>query len=99
MNDQIEDLAKQIANMVRPAVPIEVALWDYSDIGGYMRRSPQVVRERIACQPGFPKPIKIPSIRNGEAAIGQPLFKAIEVIAWTESHRAIVDKGRPRKAG
>lgn len=95
----IEDLAKQIADRVRPAVPIDVALWDYSDIGGYLRRSPQVVRERIACQSGFPKPFKIPSIRNGEPATGQPLFKAKEVIEWAESHRATLDKGRPRKAG
>lgn len=94
----IEELAKQIADHVRPAVPIEYALWDIADIANYMRKSAQVVRERIACLPSFPKPIRTPSLREGKITRGHPTYKAIEVIRWNEAHRDNVD-GRPRKAG
>ena len=40
----IEDLARQIADYVRPAVPIEYAVWDVQDVAGYLRKSAQVVR-------------------------------------------------------
>ncbi len=93
----IEEFAKQIAGHVRPAVPIEHALWDTQDIAGYMRKSAQVVRERIACLPNFPQPIRVPSKRGDKMISGHPLWKAKEVIDWTESHREKI--GRPRKAG
>lgn len=67
---------------MRPTIPIEVALWDYEAIGAYLVRNPERVRTHIATQPGFPKPIRLPTI-NG--TLGQPLFKAREVIAWAES--------------
>lgn len=94
----IEELAKQIADHVRPAVPIEYALWDIADIAGYLRKSAQVVRERIACLPDFPKPIRTPARREGKITRGHPTYKAIEVIRWNEGHRE-QGEGRPRKAG
>lgn len=93
---ELEALAKKIADQVRPAVPIDVALWDTSDIAGYLRRSTSVVREHIVCLPTFPRPIRIPGRGDGR---GQPLWKAKEVIAWTEAHRDEAARGRPRKAG
>lgn len=92
----IDELAQEIANRVRPAVPIDVALWSTEDIAGYLRRSADVVRERIVCLPTFPKPIRLPANRKG-AKSSHPLWKASEVIAWTESHREQA-VGRPRKA-
>lgn len=94
----LEELAKQIADRVRPAVPIEYALWDIADIANYLRKSPQVVRERIACLPSFPKPIRTPSLREGKIARGHPTYKAIEVIRWNEGHRD-QKVGAPRKVG
>lgn len=94
---ELEQLAKRIADQVRPAVPIDVALWDASDIAGYLRRSASVVREHIACLPGFPKPIRLPA--RGGTGRGHPLWKAKEVIAWAESYSEEKAVGRPRKAG
>lgn len=94
----IEDLARQIADYVRPAVPIEYAVWDVQDVAGYLRKSPQVVRERIACLPDFPKPIRTPAMREGRLTRGHPTYKAMEVIRWNEGHRD-QPEGRPRKAG
>lgn len=94
----IEELAAQIAQQIRPTVPIEHALWDAGDIACYLRRSPAVVRERIACLPGFPKPYKLPAKREGRITQGHPVWQAIEVINWVKSHRDQV-VGRPRKAG
>ncbi|VVE77369.1 helix-turn-helix transcriptional regulator [Pandoraea sputorum] len=103
--DLIDRLAEALAERIAPAVPLSVRLWSAKTIAGYLERSPSVVLERVVTQPGFPRPIRVPTIhartKAGEpvkegAAKGQPLWKAIEVIEWTESHRdgAI---GRPRK--
>lgn len=93
----LDDLARQIADRVRPAVPIEYAVWDVQDVAGYLRKSPQVVRERIVCIPDFPRPIRTPSTRGGKISSGHPTWKAIEVIRWNEGHRDM-NPGRPRKA-
>jgi hypothetical protein len=93
----IEELAKQIAEHVRPAVPIEHALWDVADIANYLRRSPATVRERIVCLPGFPKPFRTPTLREGEQTRGHPTWKAMEVIEWNQQYRDNA-QGRPRKA-
>jgi hypothetical protein len=46
-----------------------------------MRRSINRVRSDIVCLPSFPRPIRLPV--HGKS---QALYKAREVIAWTESH-------------
>lgn len=94
----IEELAKRIADHIRPAVPIEYALWDIADIANYLRRSPDTTRERIVCLPDFPKPHRTPSMRDKKLTKGHPTWKAIEVIRWNEQWREKSD-GRPRKAG
>ncbi len=103
--DLIERLAEALAERIAPAVPLHVQLWNAKTIAGYLQRSPAVVMERVVTLPDFPRPIRVPTIHSrpkaGEpvkegTAKGQPLWKAAEVIAWTESHR---DKlvGRPRR--
>jgi hypothetical protein len=88
-----DKLAAAVAKYMRSAVPLSAELWDLEMIGLYLRRSSSVVRERFACLPDFPKPIRLPSDQGNRA---HPLWKAVEVIAWTEAHRD--DKpGRPRK--
>lgn len=81
---EIEELAQKIAEAIRAPVPIEVDLWDIKTIALYLKRDASVVRERIACLPSFPAAIRLPNIKGQRM---HPLWKAIEVIAWTESYR------------
>ena len=74
----IEAIAEAVA---RVSVPVSVALWDTEAIAVYMRRSINRVRSDIVCLPSFPRPIRLPV--HGKS---QALYKAREVIAWTESH-------------
>lgn len=80
----IERLAEAIEKRMKPAVPLSIALWDIATIGAYLQRDPDSVRERIACLPDFPKPIRLPSATKRGA---HPLYKAAEVIEWVESYR------------
>ncbi|MFS2004647.1 hypothetical protein ACEN9F_13575 [Duganella sp. CT11-25] len=66
-----------------PQQPISIALWDTNDIAAYLKRSKDRVYSDIVCLPTFPKPIRLPV--KGRA---QALYKAREVIAWTEKHTA-----------
>lgn len=93
--DLIEKLAAAVAARVKPPIPLNVQLWNLEMIGAYLQRSARVVGERVVTLPGFPKAIRLPAGKDGESK-GQPLWKAAEVIAWTEGQR---DKiiGRPRK--
>jgi hypothetical protein len=51
----------------------------------YLKRDAQVVRERMACLPGFPKAIRLPTMTAGKARRSQPLYQAKEVIARARS--------------
>lgn len=77
----VEKIADAINKLARPAIPLAVDLWDIATIAQYLKREPQVVRERIAVLPSFPQPIRLPAVK-GRA---HPLYKATEVIAWAES--------------
>lgn len=77
----IERLANALAERVKPSIPLSIDLWDIAKISEYFRRDPQVVRERMACLPSFPKAIRLPT-KTGRA---QPLYNAIEVIKWAQS--------------
>ncbi len=90
----IYQLADEIAKRVVPAIPVSVQLWNAKLIGNYLRRSPAAVMERVVTLPGFPKPIRLPTQKEGSR--GQPLWEASEVIAWVRSHKEKI-VGRPRK--
>lgn len=79
----VEKIADAINKLARPAIPLAVDLWDIATIGQYLKREPQVVRERIAVLPSFPKAIRLPAAK-GRA---HPLYKAAEVIAWAVGHQ------------
>lgn len=81
--DLIERLALAVAALVKPAIPLSVDLWDIATIAQYLKREPQVVRERMACLPSFPKAIRLPT-KTGRA---QPLYNAQEVIKWAQSYQ------------
>lgn len=96
MSDQdlILRIGELLAKHVAPVVPLEHALWSTKDIGEYLQRPAQVVRERIVCLPGFPEAIRLP---NGAGGKSHPWWKALEVIEWVESHQG-GKIGRPRAA-
>ena len=81
--DLVEKLAHAISERMRPPIPLAVDLWDIATVAQYLKREPKVVRERIAVLPDIPKAIRLPAMK-GRA---HPLYKAAEVIAWTEGHQ------------
>lgn len=81
--DVIKQFAAELAKLVRPSMPIDIALWDAETIGTYLNRDPVVVRQRYTVRPDFPKAIRLPSAKG----LSHPLYKATEVIAWAESHQ------------
>jgi hypothetical protein len=83
--DLINQLAAAINNLARPAIPIEIDLWDIATIAAYFKRSEDQVRQRMACLPDFPKAIRPPS--KSSAKGGQALYPALEVIAWAKKYR------------
>ncbi len=52
--DLISQLADALASRIRPTIPLSIDLWDVATIAAYLKRDPQVVRERMACLPSFP---------------------------------------------
>lgn len=81
--DMMMQLAAAIEKLARPTIPLSVDLWDMATIAQYLKRDPQVVRERMACLPSFPKAIRLPT----KAGRSQPLYQAADVIAWARSYQ------------
>ena len=85
---EVDELAHRIAacllEQMKPPVPLTVDLWDVKTIAAYLKRDPDVTRERVCCLPGFPAAIRLPNTRGQTM---RPLWKAAEVIAWAESFR------------
>ncbi len=82
--DLIDKLALAISTHLKPPpIPLSVDLWDIGIIATFLKREPQVVRERIACMPSFPRAIRLPT-KNCRT---QPLYKAKEIIEWAEKHQ------------
>lgn len=81
--DLIDKLAQAISIHLKPPIPLSIDLWDIATIAAFLKRDPQVVRERMACMPEFPKAIRLPT-KNGRT---QPLYKAKEIIEWTEKFK------------
>ncbi|BEU21612.1 hypothetical protein [Paraburkholderia sp. 22B1P] len=82
--DLLERIVQELDKRLRPAIPIEHALWSTKEIGEYLQRPAQVVRERIVCLPGFPAAIRLPNVDGGKSF---PRWKAAQVIEWVESHQ------------
>ena len=82
--DLIIRLAAELAKQLKPALPIEIDLWDIATIAIYLKRSESVVRERMACLPDFPKAIRLPSTRSGR---GHALYRAKEVVRWAARYQ------------
>ena len=83
----IEQLTALVAQLGRPAIPVENDLWDMAMIAKYLKRDTQVVRERMSCLPTFPKAVRLPTMTAGKAGRAQPLYPAKEIIAWAMSYQ------------
>lgn len=81
----IDQLAEEIAERLRQAIPLSIALWDINTIAIYLKVSSRHAAERIVVLPDFPKAIRLPS-RGGEG-IGHPRWKAAEIIEWVEKYQ------------
>ena len=85
MSADIAELIQEIRK--QELVPFENRLWGAEHIAEYLNRSKRVVIDRITKTPGFPEAIQL-KVRQGKGmSVGQPLWKAKEVIAWVEGHR------------
>jgi hypothetical protein len=80
---EVEQLAASLANRIKPEVPIAVALWDIKAICAYLHRSENYTRTQIVMHSTFPKPIRLPVL--GKQSTGQPLWRARDVVQWTEN--------------
>jgi hypothetical protein len=85
----LEKLVGAIGALARPAIPLNIALWDVATIAAYLCRDEQHVRTRVACLPGFPQVIRLPAGGRGRS---HPLYRASEVQAWAENHREAKSK-------
>lgn len=77
-------LTAALENIERPAIPVDIALWDATAIGAYLRMGKQQVLERYAPLPDFPQAIRLPLPTGGR---GHPRWKATEVIAWSHKYQ------------
>lgn len=86
MNEAIDynKLASAIAERLTPRVPFDRQLWDSEMCAEYFRMSVSNFMQSIACNPSFPKAIRVPSMR-GKSSL--PRWKAKEVIGWTEGYQ------------
>lgn len=82
--DIIAQLVAALAELNKPVIPIDIALWDIKMIALYLSRSEAVVREHIVCLRDFPKAIRPPSARTKK---GHPLYEATEVIDWARKYK------------
>lgn len=77
----IDKLAVAVAQKVKPAVPLDVALWDIESIAVYLIVS-KAQAQRYIAMPGFPDRARFSS----EKGKGHPRWRAREVIEWAEKH-------------
>jgi predicted DNA-binding transcriptional regulator AlpA len=68
------------------------AIWlDADGVGKMLGYEARIIRERIACRPDFPKPVRLGGGR------GHPRWNAAEVDAWMRAQRELTG-GRPRQS-
>ena len=70
---------------VEPKIPLRIDLWSASEIALYLKQTRRNVSEHTTKLPGFPQAIYLPT-RSGKGR-SHPLWKAQEVIGWTEKYQ------------
>lgn len=93
----VEDLLPRIdalvAQLSKPQIGIENTLWDGEEIADWLHLSASTVKQRVVCQPGFPKPVQPGGSKNS-----QPRWFASEVITWARENRGTLPTGRRGRA-
>lgn len=82
-----------IVQLSRPQISLENTLWDVEGIADWLHLSGSTVKQRVVCQPGFPKPVQPGGSKNS-----QPRWFAAEVIAWARENRGTLPSGRRSRA-
>lgn len=85
VTDLAVKIARRVADLMEPTIPLGVALWDLRTISTYLHRSEQHTRQWIVTQGGFPHPLRIPS-NKGSTERPRPLWRAKDIILWAEEH-------------
>lgn len=80
-----------ITLLSRPQLELQDSLWSVEEIAGWMLLSASTVKQRVVCQPGFPKPL-----RPGGLAQSQSRWFAGEVIKWAHQHLGKLPVRRPK---
>lgn len=80
----IEKLQKSIDEMNRK-MPFELELWELKDVAHYLKRGTVAARSYMS-MPDFPTPIRLPA-SSGSGTKGNQLWRAPEVVAWTEKYK------------
>lgn len=70
-----EELLRRVINDV--VIPDRERLWTADDVANFLGLSPRTVSEKIAMQPGFPRPLKF----------GVKRWYMMEVMAWARKNR------------
>ncbi|UOD28740.1 hypothetical protein INH39_25365 [Massilia violaceinigra] len=76
--EMLEQLVARLASQPAP-LPVQIDVWDIAHISRYLKRTADTVRREVVVHPTFPKAIRLPGSPRGQA-----LYKAREVVAWTE---------------
>jgi hypothetical protein len=86
MQIETEMMQQILASLMakQPQIPVQFDRWDVAMIARVLKRSENYVRNSVICLPDFPKAIRLPVIGGGR---GQPLYKAAEVLAWTDKYQ------------
>lgn len=83
-----------IALLSRPETEIADRLWGADEIAEWMRLSPSTIKQRVICQPGFPKPFQPGGLEHSQSR-----WFASEIIKWAREHRGTLPVARPRIKG
>ena len=80
MDQVIEKLDELIAAVKANSIPIAHRWLDADAAGAMLGYKPRQFRERIACRPDFPKPMRLDGT-------GHPRWLASELIEWARKQR------------
>ena len=79
MTEDLASLADLIAARIQ--VPIEHRLWDAAEVADYLRVSKWTFQAEYAPHPKFPRPVRVPGVKNNRM---QPRWMARDVIEYMD---------------
>ncbi len=82
--DEINAIADAVAAKIRPAIPLDVALWDIGQIADYLGASKSHVSNRIVSAIDFPAAVRI---ATSDGHLSHPRWRAAQVVEWVMRHQ------------